>query len=455
MDKLDLDALAKTLYGGPGFVNMPTWEELDATDAGRFLIYAEKAAAWFAARPGAGSPDLPPANLREAAQKVYAALEAGQSRSPKAQAPIYSDGFSGLMRLESAAASIPLLPSQPAPSVDLRGLEKAAPFLAHAIWTAIGAYRHYETGDFNARQARDYQEDLRRAINDLEVQVEAFGQILRAALSPRGEPGAGGLRDAVEILELVRDRAQLLVDLKNSGHMLSEFIVEKMNEALSLLGGGAGGKEGGAGTAPAFEALVVHLEAAITSGRVTEIELTSDLMDLIAEARRCLILPAAGAEEGSGPLPGTVDVADYLKGMKSREKFKSGDGAGSPGGSPEASPLSGWTKERPTESGWYMVRGPGFRMCTNILEIGGEVWPSTGWDIFDGCEWCEVQWPAEAAPERASPPSGDRREPAPTPDPGAEAGMFDATPYLIPPPIDPVYPGVVEPGAGPTLEAGQ
>jgi hypothetical protein len=46
-------------------------------------------------------------------------------------------------------------------------------------------------------------------------------------------------------------------------------------------------------TPPAFEALVAHLEGAITGGRVTEIELSSALMDLIAEARRCLVLPAA------------------------------------------------------------------------------------------------------------------------------------------------------------------
>lgn len=46
------------------------------------------------------------------------------------------------------------------------------------------------------------------------------------------------------------------------------------------------------GTPVAFEALVVHLENAITSGRVTEIDLTSELYDLIAEARRCLVLPS-------------------------------------------------------------------------------------------------------------------------------------------------------------------
>lgn len=50
-------------------------------------------------------------------------------------------------------------------------------------------------------------------------------------------------------------------------------------------------------TPKALELLVAHLEGEITSGRVTEIELTSELMDLIAEARRSLVLPSAPAPQ--------------------------------------------------------------------------------------------------------------------------------------------------------------
>jgi hypothetical protein len=56
-----------------------------------------------------------------------------------------------------------------------------------------------------------------------------------------------------------------------------------------------------------------------------------------------------------------------------------------------------WSRGRPTEAGWYTVRGPGFRVCIEVQEIAGLPWPALPhtWESLEGCEWSPVQWPRE------------------------------------------------------------
>jgi hypothetical protein len=59
-----------------------------------------------------------------------------------------------------------------------------------------------------------------------------------------------------------------------------------------------------------------------------------------------------------------------------------------------------WTKEIPNESGWYLVRGPGFRKCLETFEIAGEIWPPLphiDWEDFQDCEFSPVVWPEDKA----------------------------------------------------------
>lgn len=58
-----------------------------------------------------------------------------------------------------------------------------------------------------------------------------------------------------------------------------------------------------------------------------------------------------------------------------------------------------WTTDRPTEADWYMVRGPGFRVCIEVKEIAGLPWPALPhtWESLEGCEFCPVTWPAGGA----------------------------------------------------------
>lgn len=69
------------------------------------------------------------------------------------------------------------------------------------------------------------------------------------------------------------------------------------------------------------------------------------------------------------------------------------------GSNPQGAPTEGaWTKEKPTEAGWYRVRGPGFRICLEVKEIAGMAWPAAphiDWTAFDGCEFFPIAWPGE------------------------------------------------------------
>jgi hypothetical protein len=93
----------------------------------------------------------------------------------------------------------------------------------------------------------------------------------------------------------------------------------------------------------------------------------------------------------------SLDPDRYEREVKARSAPSPlGKGAGA--GAPMEPGAQGWSKKRPTEAAWYMVRGPGFRICLEAVEIAGMIWPAAphiDWKAFEGCEFCRVNWPSE------------------------------------------------------------
>jgi hypothetical protein len=110
------------------------------------------------------------------------------------------------------------------------------------------------------------------------------------------------------------------------------------------------------------------------------------------EGHRCAICDGTYAHvhgyDGNGEVPGMFDGSDW--------DGTAPKGAGA--GAPMEPGAQGWSKKRPTEAAWYMVRGPGFRICLEAVEIAGMIWPAAphiDWKAFEGCEFCRVNWPSE------------------------------------------------------------
>ena len=83
------------------------------------------------------------------------------------------------------------------------------------------------------------------------------------------------------------------------------------------------------------------------------------------------------------------DDAEYIR-ADLVEKLKA-----KPSGKMEIDGL--WTKEIPTEAGWYKTRGY-IRTCIEAVEIAGLIFPAlphSDWEPFRGCEFLRVEWDAE------------------------------------------------------------